>query len=206
MILGKSSFVSKILHNKENLFKPNAPQNVILFYKAWQALYKDWKEKNLVQVFIQNTPQEDYLKELLEYFQTRGGSMIIFDDLLNDVNETILNCFTVYSHHYNATVLLLSQSLFFDNKIYRSCSLNAQYIVLMKSRRDALSASFLARQISPYHTKFVTEAYMNATKNPYSYLLFDLRQETSDTVRLRSNIFSNIVSIYIECDAKKNKK
>lgn len=76
----------------------------------------------------------------------------------------------------------------------------------MKSRRDAVSCSFLARQISPYHTKYVTQAYMRATQTPYSYLLFDLRQETSDIVRLRSNIFSDKVSIYVECDKKKLNK
>lgn len=68
----------------------------------------------------------------------------------------------------------------------------------MKNKRDGVSVSFLARQISPYNTRYITEAYLKATKKPYSYLLFDLRQETNDLIRIRSNIFSTPMSIFIE--------
>jgi hypothetical protein len=68
----------------------------------------------------------------------------------------------------------------------------------MKNKRDGASVSYLARQISPYNTRYITEAYLHATRKPYSYLLFDLRQETDDRIRLRSNIFTFPISIYIE--------
>ena len=42
-----------------------------------------------------------------------------------------------------------------------------------------------------FRTRFVTDAYVDATKTPYSYLLFDLRQETSENIRIRTDIFSN---------------
>lgn len=161
------------------------------------------KEEQLVDLFIEGIPEEVQLKEIFEKYKRYGGVLAIFDDLMDSINETILNCFTVFSHHLKASIFLLVQSLFLENKIYRVCSLNSHYIVLMKNIRDSSSVTYLARQMSPYHTKYITEAYSQATKNPYSYLLFDLRQETNDIVRLRSNICSYPVSIFVESNKRK---
>lgn len=165
------------------------------------------RQKGLVTEFVKGVPDEETIKNLFTKFKPNGGCFAIFDDLMSEIDQTVLNCFTVFSHHYLATVILLNQSLFLENKIYRVCSLNAHYIVLMRNRRDGASVSYLARQISPYHTKYITESFIEATKTPYSYLLFDMRQETNDLLRLRSNIFSYPVSLYIENnkDSKKQK-
>lgn len=187
------------MQHKEKLFHSNPPRTVILFYKVWQPLYDLWKNKGYVHIFIDNIPEEKKALELFRKFKDVGGCMAIFDDLQGQVNECVKNIYTIYSHHYNVSVFLLVQSLFLDNKIYRTCSMNSQYIILMKNRRDAASVSHLARQVSPYHTRFVTECYLAATKTPYSYLIFDMRQDTDDLVRIRSNIFSDRVSIYLEC-------
>ena len=48
---------------------------------------------------------------------------------------------------------------------------------------------FLARQISPYNNNIVVEAFLDATKNPHSYLMFDFLQSTEDTHRMRTEIF-----------------
>lgn len=200
---GKSNWTSLLIRNKEKLFKPNAPRAVVLFYKQWQPLYDDMRKRGLVQDFIQGLPEENEIKLIFSKYKKYGGCIAIFDDLMSEVDNRITNCFTVYSHHLKATVILLVQSLFLENKLYRTCSLNTHYIVLMKNKRDAVSVSFLARQISPYHVKYIIKSYMKATKTPYSYLLFDLRQETNDLLRLRSNIFSYPVSIYIESDNKR---
>lgn len=188
------------------MFSPRIPSNTILFYKAWQPIYDYWKSSNLVNVFIENLPDEETIIQLFKTYQRKGGCIAIFDDLQGQIDETMKNIFTIYSHHYDATILLLAQSLFLESKTYRTCSLNAHYIILMKNKRDQASVTYLARQVSPYRTKYITEAYMAATKTPYSYLLFDMRQETNDIVRLRSNIFSDCVSIYFECNKKKKRK
>jgi len=146
----------------------------------------------LIHLFKEGIPDENELKSVFKSYSKLGGCFAIFDDLMVDIDEKMLNCFTVYSHHFKVVLILLVQSLFLESKIYRQCSLNSHYIVLMKNKRDALSVTNLARQISPYHTRYITESYIKATKTPYSYLLFDMRQETNDIVRLRSNIFPTL--------------
>ena len=116
---------------------------------------------------------------------------------MQKVDYNLVNIFTIYSHHLNVTCLLLTQSLFLSNKIYRVLSLNTHYIVLMKNTRDSSSVSILAKQTHPFRTRFVTDAYLDATKEPFSYLVMDLRQETAEKIRLRSNIFSDLISVYV---------
>ena len=49
--------------------------------------------------------------------------------------------------------------------------------------------SILSKQISPNNSNYIVEAYKDATKNPYDYLLLDFMPETDNLIRLRSNIF-----------------
>ena len=116
---------------------------------------------------------------------------------MHKVDYNLVNIFPIYSHHLNVTCLLLKQSLFLSNKIYRVLSLNTNYIVLMKNTRDSSSLSILAKQTHPFRTRFVTDAYLDATKEPFSCLVMDLRQETDEKIRLRSNIFSDLISVYV---------
>jgi hypothetical protein len=66
---------------------------------------------------------------------------------------------------------------------------NTHYIVLFKNPLDAGQVSVLARQMYPGKSKFVVEAYEHATKEPYGYLLIDLKPETDDSYRIRTRIF-----------------
>jgi hypothetical protein len=199
---GKSFFTKKLLLSKKNIFAPSSPKHTILFYREWQKLYDEMKESKLIDEFVKGMPDEKQLKLKMEKYVNKGGCLIIFDDLMTDIGSTLSNCFTVYSHHYNVTILLLIQSLFLENKSYRICSLNAHYIILMKNKRDGASVSYLARQISPYNTQYITQAYNKATEKPYSHILFDMRQETPDLIRIRSNIFDYPVSVFIDSENK----
>jgi len=193
---GKSYFTRELLRNKST-FTPNPPRHTIFVYKEWQPLYDKMKKEKLVDEFICGIPNDEDIKKIMKKYQ-KSGSVMVFDDLMSDIGKTMTNCFTVYSHHLNCTIVLLIQSLFLESKSYKTCSLNAHYIILMKNKRDGASVSYLARQISPYNTRYITEAYLQATQKPYSYLLFDLRQETNDLIRIRSNIFNLPISVFIE--------
>ena len=68
-------------------------------------------------------------------------------------------------------------------------SLNTHYIVLFKNPRDAGRVATLARQMYPGKSKFLVEAYKDATTEPHGYLLIDLKQETDESYRIRTKIF-----------------
>ena len=60
-------------------------------------------------------------------------------------------------------------------------SLNCHYLVLFKSPRDSSQVNHLAKQMYPGHVKYMQEAFQDATKRPYGYLLCDLKPETPTT-------------------------
>jgi hypothetical protein len=62
-------------------------------------------------------------------------------------------------------------------------NLNTHYFVFFKNPRDDYEVSVLVKQTYPGRSKFVVEAYKDATKNPYGYLLIDLRLETDKSYR-----------------------
>jgi len=115
--------------------------------------------------------------------------LLIIDDLMQETDETVAYIFTNNSHHRNVIVVFLAQDLFPQNTFSRTMSLNANYMVLFKNPRDPSQFANLARQMYPKTSKFAVEAYKDATKESYSYLLVDLRPEQDDDLRLRPNIF-----------------
>ena len=125
----------------------------------------------------------------MDNFDGREPILLIVDDLMQETNETIANLFTKGSHHRNVSVLFLVQNLFPKNKFARTISLNAHYMMLFKNPRDASQFQNLARQMYPKQSQFAVEAYKDATREPYSYLLVDLRPEQDEDLRLRTNIF-----------------
>ena len=73
-------------------------------------------------------------------------------------------------------MLYLVQNLFPENKESCTISLNSQYMVVY-------------RQMYPGRTKFIQEAFKDATSVPYGYLLVDLKQDTPEDMRLHTTIF-----------------
>ena len=71
----------------------------------------------------------------------------------------------------------------------RTISLNGQYLVFFKSPRDNSQFGYLARQVFPGNSQHAIEAYKNATQEPFSYLLLDLRCEQHEELRLGTNVF-----------------
>ena len=61
---------------------------------------------------------------------------------------------------------------------------------LFKNPRDRQSISRLAQQAFPSSVGAVKDAYTDATKEPYSFLLIDMKQETPERCRLVGNYLS----------------
>ena len=125
----------------------------------------------------------------IDDFDGREPTLLVIDDLMQESNESVANLFTKGSHHRNISVVFLAQNLFPKNKFARTMSLNAHYMILFKNPRDASQFANLARQMYPKSSQFAVEAYKDATREPYSYLLIDLRPEQDEDLRLRTNIF-----------------
>lgn len=174
---GKTSFIKQFLREKNELID------------------------NYIQEVIYCLPEEQVVDRSIPFTKIHRGiphismfkdlkpRIVILDDLLSSVNTTVVELFTRGSHHFNISVIFVVQNLF--NKKIREISLNSHYIILMKNPREKLQTSAIARQISPENSRFICDAYKDATEKPYGYLLLDLHQTTPEEYRVRTNIFYN---------------
>ena len=174
---GKTRFVFRVIDNATKMVTPS-PSKIVYCYGEYQELFNRYPEV----IFHQGLPS-------IDQFDGSETTLLIVDDLMMETNETVANLFTRGSHHRNVSIMFLAQNLFPKNKFARTISLNAHYMILFKNPRDASQFANLARQMYPKSSKFAVEAYQDATREPYSYLLLDLTPEQDEDLRLLTNIF-----------------
>ncbi|XP_077148125.1 uncharacterized protein LOC143808871 [Ranitomeya variabilis] len=104
-------------------------------------------------------------------------------------NCEIEKAITKYVHHRNLSIFYLIQNIFCQGKKSRTINLNTKYMVLFNNPRDKLQILTLARQMYQGKTRFFLEAFEDATREPYGYLLVDLRANTPEDLRLRTGLF-----------------
>ena len=129
---------------------------------------------------------------MTKFQSDKSHKLLIIDDLMSE-SKNLVDIFTKGCHHWNMTIIFILQDIFFDKK--RTNRINSQYIILMKSPGDKLTAMNLAKQMYPKNTNFFMDAYSKATEKPHGYLLIDLEQTTPECLRLRSNILPNETTI-----------
>ena len=135
--------------------------------------------------FIQGLPEDMY-----ESFQPEQNNLLIIDNLMSEAGDDkrLTDLFTKGSHHSNLSIIYILQNIFPKGKESRTISLNAHYMFLFKNPRDPSQINALGRQLYPQNPKCLGEAYHEATKEPHSYLLIDLKQRTPEALRLRSGL------------------
>jgi hypothetical protein len=155
------------------------------------------KFSEIVWCYSENAAVPTELKKIVSFhvgvpkFQNKKEEprLVVLDDLINSAySRDVCDLFTKGSHHRNISVILITQNLFHQGKYCRDISLNAKYLVVFKNVRDKNQVAHLTRQIYPEDWKSLFEAYLDATKRPHGYLLFDLCQETNDQLRFRTNV------------------
>lgn len=179
--VGKSWFLKDLLKFRNEMFNP-PPDKVIWFYGIYQILFNEMDDVTFVEGLPTNF--KEYLGD---------NSLIIIDDLMEEVgsDKRLTYLFTKGCHHLNVSVIFITQNLFHKGKEMRGASLNTQYLILFKNRRDQSQIMHLGRQLYPGHSKFFQEVFNDATKKPFSYLLIDLRNQTDENMRLRIQILPN---------------
>ena len=175
---GKSSLVTDIIIGKQIV---PAPRHIVWLYAEDQALYK----KLPTVKFIQGIPDDIETR-----FKACTTNLLVIDDLMTKAHsdERLTRLFSVGSHHRNLSIIFIVHNLFHHGREMRTLSLNSHYLVLFKNPRDSLQIATLARQMYPGQSKFLVEAYQDATREPHGYLLLDLKPETNDDWRVRTDI------------------
>jgi hypothetical protein len=142
------------------------------------------------------------IEEVYTYFKGVTG-ILILDDLMYEImkNSEMLKLFTQGIHHFNISVIYMSQNIFQQGVHARSIALNVKYLVLFYNPRDKFQIKYLGRQIFPGRGEILLEAYLDAIKSKkWGYLMIDLSSQCPEMLRLRTNILpqeSDVIVVYV---------
>ena len=178
----KSSFIFRIIENVSVMFKEKVFK-IYYFYTVWQKLFEKFQNKNVS--FLKGLPNEEIIDEISD---SRHNLLILDDMQMGALNSSfIANLFSRESHHKNLSVFLVLQKFFHQGKYGRDISLNSHYLILFRNKRDKNIIKILGTQIGL--GKELENVYLDATNEPYGYIMIDLTPSTDSTYILRSHIF-----------------
>lgn len=184
---GKTKFIFRLIENAEKMISPS-PTRILYCYGEYQSLFAQYPKLE----FQEGLPD-------VSKFDGKEPTLVIIDDLMDEMNSDTEKLFTRISHHRNVSVIFVTQNMFSKNKYARTVSLNSHYMILFKNPRDVSQFAVLAKQMYPNCSKFAIEAYKDATGCPYGYLLVDLKPDMEEQYRLRTNIFPDeYTHVYIK--------
>lgn len=181
---GKSTLVSEIIVRKSESIDP-CPHRVI-----YCAKYKDSVPDNIKNIveYFDEIPNEDFFSAL------NNNVRIVFildsDFMHEGLQSNAILDMVLGGRHVNLGIIFLSQNMFAKGKYSRDISLNCNYIITMKNVRDCTQIGYLSRQVFPKEKNFLSDIFKKFLKQPFPYLLLDLRVDANDYIRVRTDIFS----------------
>lgn len=196
---GKSTFVFDLLRNRHELIDEPPVEIVYALPPNQEIIFPEDIQADASILLFKGIPD-------FEEFKDKRRRLLIIDDQIQDCGNDVVALFTRGSHHFNISVIVLTQNIFFANPGFRTMSLNAHYIVLFKNPRAMDQITVLARQVTPNNVKFFQESFADATKAAHSYFMLDMTQSCSEKLRFRTNIFPNnagCTTVYMPLDQKK---
>lgn len=195
---GKSTLVKKILEMKDKLFDRKVGQ-ILYIYSVWSPLFQEMLDFHGDKIqFLKELPEENYLREWRA--QSKDLAILILDDQLDKLSISSMTLATTLVHHMDMVFFMISQSLFFQNKHYRTLSLNLHYMLIARLRRDKSQIMVLARQVCPAQSKFFLDAYYQATEGNYNFFRIDVHPKSHSYLTLSSDFMSDYPVVYLDKD------
>ena len=191
---GKTFFVADLLQNIQT-FAKQPPSRVIYIYKVWQTKFDEMK--SIVHIFMQD--EKNIIDKIKEY-ATGVPILVVFDDMINSSSlSDLASLFTVDARHMNMSLVFLTQRMFVNDEHFRQISQNCDYFICFKNPRNSSEIRTLAQQITPGSLHLI-KMYIEATKDPFSYLFINLTQECPPEVKYLSQFFSrdNSAKCFVE--------
>ena len=200
---GKTHFTKTLLQRNLDLVSSPPLNMIVWFYGAQQHEVFSELDKTMQVLgqrieFVHGLPKEKTIQELVNEWSGQR-KLIVLDDLMEKASnrDDVAALFT-HGRHENLSVMFLTQNFFHKSKHARDMSLNIDYAVLFKNTRDPSMVMHLGQQMG--NVKFLKEAYRSATKDPFSHLFIDMRSDTPDVMRFRSNVLEEEQFLYQPID------
>jgi hypothetical protein len=119
-----------------------------------------------------------------DFLDLRIREVIVLDELMStEAKDPIINdLFIEGSRHRNLSVIVLNQNLYFGKDPTQRR--NYHYLVLFKNPIDRQPIVTLGRQMYPGCHDLLLQKFEEVTKEPYTFVVLDLKPETPEWGRL----------------------
>jgi len=166
-------------------------------YGVYQSMFEEMERQLPNLIMHRGIPTT----EEIDQFSGQDHNLIILDDLMHEVldSKTTELLFTQGCHHKNLSVVFITQNMYGQGKSARTIALNCWYMVLFKNIRGTSQIQTLGRQLFPGKAHTLTDAFDDATKEPFGYLIVDLTPRGLDQYRLRSKVFRGEDIVVYRC-------
>lgn len=195
---GKTHFTKMLLLKNLELIAPQIDV-IVWFYGAPQPnvfveLTDALRTHRQRIEFVHDLPTDgSKLQDVIGEYS--GRKLIVLDDLMEKAsNRADVAALFTHGRHEDVSVIFLTQNLFHKSKYSRDISLNTDFMVLFKNPRDASMITHLGAQMG--NAEFLKQAFRDATKDPFTHLMVDLRSQTPEALRYRSNVLDETQIVY----------
>jgi hypothetical protein len=181
---GKTYFIQKVLLNRHLLFN-TFPEKIMIVYKEWQDSYTvltDFFGSKISFVTLSELPD---LKKM-------SNLMIIFDDIIQNISDEIIECALIGVHHRSLCIFFLTQSIYYNEKLKflrKNCNM---YIFLSPLESVSifrlLSNDLTKEQLKRFKSKFNIPMKVGE----YSHLIYTRDVTTPAILRFKFDIFCKI--------------
>jgi hypothetical protein len=188
---GKTEWLMRFLKNYRELIDP-IPNKILYCYGEMN--------KNILNLMGDGIETFNGLPDTKMIKEQEKPLLLILDDLMLNANNNFLDLlFTRGSHNWNTSVIFVTQSLY--GRDIKTARANSHYLVLMRNPSGQLQIRTIGTQLFPRKLNYFMEAYNDATKEPFSYLVINMHPNTHESQRLITNIFPNEAPIvYLPID------
>ena len=196
---GKTHFTKTLLERNDELISSPPLDTIVWFYGARQDEVFDQlgdvlRAKGQHVEYIDGLPHDRTVQDVVSEMPG-DRKLIVLDDLMEKAsNRSDVAALFTHGRHENVSVIFLSQNLFHKGKYARDMSLNIDYAVLFKNTRNPSMVTHLGQQMG--NAKFLKRAYDDATTNAFSHLFIDMRSDTLEVLRYRSNVLGDTQTVY----------
>ena len=184
---GKTRWTYKFMQYSQGMYEQDPPQKIMYCYSVYQPLFDEMEKAIPKIIFHEGVPTKDTIEE----FADGSHALIVLDDLQSQVitNPDMELLFTQGCHHQRLSVIFIVQNLYGQGKHARTIALNSWYLVLFKNVRGTSQIRHLNSQLFPHKGHLLLQAYEDAVKEPFGYLVIDLAPQTKEQYLLKTKIF-----------------
>ena len=205
---GKTTMVARFLRYLDKITCECPPiAKLVIAYAHYQPIYEEMIEsvRRLyptvrVQMF-DHYPEEQFQSQ--EFWKVPCGyqTLIILDDLNEEVGKSFEKMLRGTLHHNNASLFYISQCHSSESEVVRKGLRNINYYIILKSSHSGILLSDLNRKIFLYKPKFLISVYDSLlSKCCYPYLIIDLT--TSPDQSVKTGVFPNEESYIFKPSAR----